>query len=208
MENNNDKKSNNESSNTAEEIAKNIKDRMADSTDESQGEEPIMTRIVLLDEAFESVKVAIDEECRNNQRAISLSALLCVLIVLIGGFYAQYLYRHGLPSGLDWMQFSYTVVVRITVTVAFLSLASFCFKLLRSYLHIYHNNKHRKIIVKSMASLLEASDPRGRELIFKRLLDIIIKYSNTGLLTKENDFKNGDLTEMLRKVIDKLPSDK
>jgi hypothetical protein len=163
----------------------------------ASGETPVLDRIKELEQALKQVKEEIDKECSNNQQAITLSSLLCILIVLIGFFFAYSLYNYKLPDNWTW-QVVYTTAMRITIIVALFSLASFSFSLLRSYLHIYQNNRHRKVIVNSMASLVEAGKIEQRDFIFNKLLEIIVKFSHTGLLSREKDFTVNQVVDNLK----------
>lgn len=146
-------------------------------------------RISELTAALKVVKEKFISYRRKLKSQIWFWGLLCLSIIISCISFSNHLLNEVFPQNWTW-QIGYTSIIRITIAGAVFSLASFCFKIFRSYIHINEQNSHSITVIESMANLVGAAkDEQQRNLIYAKLIDIIINFSGSGFLTSDDDFK-------------------
>jgi hypothetical protein len=82
----------------------------------------------------------------------------------------------------------YQTVIRVTLLTAIGAIATFCFKVLRAQMHLREQNLHRARVANTMDAFLgAASQPEQRDIILARMLDAIVAFGNSGLLTDSDE---------------------
>lgn len=85
-------------------------------------------------------------------------------------------------------EIAYFGLIRPSVLTALGALINFGLKMFRAHLHMSEVNEHRRRIANSMASFVNsAHTPKHRDLIFARLVDNVVEFGDSGLLTKETE---------------------
>ncbi len=150
---------------------------------------PTEERIENLKKALQDVKAEIHLSYKESFEQVGVMIGVCTTVSLfIVCVVVNLLKSEDYPDGVT--QMIYYTTTRIIVVTGMFSIASFCFRLLRSYLHIYQRSRHRKLVINSMANLVESNSTyTDRQKIYNKLLDIVVNYDRTGILNKENDFK-------------------
>ena len=168
----------------------------------SEGEEGLKGRIEKLDDAFEKVKGSIEKECKGSLLAIFICLVICGAAIGTCYLYAdEYILNKPLDATLLWWQVLYFTACRIVVSAALIAFTTFTFKLLKSYLHIYQNNRHKRMVIRSMASLLTASSPKGVDDVFKELMDVVIQYTNSGFMKKGSNIEPETIYNTIKKMV-------
>lgn len=161
-------------------------------------------------EKIEEIKIALRHAEKQVESAnINLSKQLIVWIticfVIVGMttmLLSIFLLTHISKSWTTWQIISHTLL-RITIIVALFTLAGFCFKMLRSNLHMYHYNKHRESVIKSMPSYIASVQDEDK--MTNKLIDIVTDFGEAGILTKENKSESEELNKsQLMDIIMKL----
>ncbi len=146
------------------------------------GEVPVEVRIEALKKALSDAQNNIELSLEDSRNILYGIIGFTIVFILIGFVFAYRLLHTNLPCCWTW-QIIYYTTIRITFLSAIFAIANFCFKLIRSYLQIYQKNLHNATIIRSMASLVESAlDKDVRNEIYRKLLDIIIEFGDTGLL--------------------------
>ena len=95
-----------------------------------------------------------ENERRELFRKIVIWSGLClVLITFLIIFYCQHVLNLKFDSTWTW-QVGYDTAIRITIISLFVSAIVFCLKMLRSYLYLYEQMRHKIIVVRSMPELI------------------------------------------------------
>lgn len=129
-----------------------------------------------------------------------------VILVVIVIYYVT-LFHFDFPDDWSW-QFGYKTVVRITALTALFSLFAFCIKMVKSYLYMYEHNLHKRSIVSSMSSFVGSTIGKdNRDVIYSKMIDIVVEMGNTGLLSNESDFKSKNSTEEIIERLSKKEKD-
>jgi len=162
-------------------------------------------RISELSGALNVVKDKFNFYRKKLKTQIWFWGILCLVIIACCIGFGRHLLNEVFPSTWTW-QVGYLSIIRITIAGAIFSLASFCFKTFRSYMHLNEQNSHCITVIESMANLVGAAkDEQQRNLIYAKLIDIIISFGNTGFLSPDDDFKGIANTgiDTLQKLIQK-----
>lgn len=137
-----------------------------------------------------------------------LSALSVIAFILT----AIYLSGIQFPEQWTW-HIIYHTAIRITILTAIGAIATFCLRILRAYLHMRQHNLHRQRIANSMAAFVESAvTPEQRDLILTHLVDAVVAFGSSGLLSKEDDSINSskmtidNITRMFTPPSSKPPS--
>ncbi len=129
---------------------------------------------------FQEAQKDVDKQVRiwTVLSVLSLAAFLLV---------AYYLSRVVLPDKWEWQVVYYTAI-RITILTAVGAAATFCLRILRAQMHMSHHNRHRQRVANSMQAFVEAAiTPEQRDLILAALVNAIVDFGTSGLLSKEDD---------------------
>ncbi len=137
-----------------------------------------------------SVEVAqqqFEEATTQNLGQIKIwGGISGVLIVTFIGL-VIYLLNVELPNDYSWQMIYYSVV-RIAVLTLVGSLLSYSLKVLRSHLHMFQHNLHRKRVANSMAAFTEsANTSEQRDLILTQLVESVTAFGNSGLVGKDDE---------------------
>lgn len=101
---------------------------------------------------------------------------------------AFYLASVKLPPEWQWHEVVYYTAIRIVILSAVGAVAGFCLGILRAYLHMKQHNLHRQRVANSMASFIESAvTQEQRDLILSQLVDAIVNFGSSGLLSKKSD---------------------
>lgn len=78
--------------------------------------------------------------------------------------------------------------LRIAILAAIGSAAGFSLKMLRAYMHMRERNLHRQRIANSIeAFVVSAQTPEVRDVILAQLVDSVVAFGTSGLLTRDSD---------------------
>jgi hypothetical protein len=112
---------------------------------------------------------------------LSVGSLAAFLLV------AFFLSRVELPDKWQWHVVYYTAI-RITILTAVGAAATFCLRILRAQMHMSQHNRHRQRVANSMQAFVEAAiTPEQRDLILAELVNAVVDFGTSGLLSKEDD---------------------
>lgn len=110
--------------------------------------------------------------------ALSLAAFLLTAFILS---------QIHFPPDWTW-QMIYHTAIRVTILTAVGAIAAFCLRMLRAHMHMSQHNLHRQRIANSMAAFVESAiTPEQRDLILAHLVDAVVAFGDSGLLSKEDD---------------------
>ena len=173
--------------------SKSSKDFLSDSSnDSSSAEAPISTKIFQIQKALEGAIEQFKYESVKLFTQVILWGAACILMVFVGyNIISDPPSFPKITNNTPNVEIYYHVIVRITLITALFSLVAFLFKMFRTTLHLYQNNRHKLNVLISMPAFLSASNPEKENEIFMAILKIVIRFSNTGLINKESDFNNG-----------------
>lgn len=173
---------------------------------QADGESLTFEKIKELETALSSAKYEITCVIEKNTMQIVGVSFICFVLILIGANYAhEIFYYDKFKDTWDW-QIIYFTVMRVVVISAFLSVATFMFKLLSSYLNIYQKNLHKKFVLNSMASLVASGhNYTDEQVVFSKLLEIVVVQEKTGIFNKDMDLdnKNSALIDAIKKIVTK-----
>lgn len=80
------------------------------------------------------------------------------------------------------------VVLRLIILGALGAIASFCLSVFRANLHMMQHNYHRQRVANSMeAFVASASTAEQRDIILAQLVETIVSFGSSGLLSKKSD---------------------
>jgi hypothetical protein len=137
-----------------------------------------------------SVKEAQDQfkEAQNDfDRQVIIWTVLSVASLAAFLLVAYYLSQLTLPAQWQWQVVYYTAI-RITILTAVGAAATFCLRILRAQMHMSHHNRHRQRVANSMQAFVEAAiTPEQRDLILAALVNAVVDFGTSGLLSKEDD---------------------
>ncbi len=129
---------------------------------------------------FKEAQVDLDKQ-------VTLWTVLSLLSVAAFLLVAFYLSRVTLPAQWQWQVVYYTAI-RITILTAVGAAATFCLRILRAQMHMSHHNRHRQRVANSMQAFVEAAiTPEQRDLILAALVNAVVDFGTSGLLSKEDD---------------------
>lgn len=112
---------------------------------------------------------------------LSVGSLAAFLLV------AFFLSRVELPEKWQWHVVYYTAI-RITILTAVGAAATFCLRIFRAQMHMSQHNRHRQRVANSMQAFVEAAiTPEQRDLILAELVNAVVDFGTSGLLSKEDD---------------------
>ena len=165
------------------------------------------------EERIKELNIALSEVERNfNITKIELRDKACmwILICFAALFLCSYLsilllnIDFGKYNHIWTWEIAFFTSIRLLIAGVVISLLAFCFKMLRSYIHMVEQNRHKITVIKSMAYLVGAGkDQKQRDLIYATLTQIIVDFGNVGILSQDNDFSKTtsymELTEKLLK---------
>lgn len=162
-------------------------------------EADVDTRIQKLENALTTAKKEYEKAKNKHFWQTLFWIIACIIISVLVYRLARFFYKDELPDYWTW-QVLYTTTFRIAFLSGAFAIGAFCFKILRSHIHIYHHIQHKLMVVNSMASFVEAATtPEQRNKVFSKILDILTRYSNTGIISKENNISIGnDLIDILK----------
>lgn len=172
---------------------------------QSSGIDSSTQRISELSTALRVVKNKFFNHGKKLRIRIFLWSIICLIIIATCTYLSVHLLKESFPDKWSW-QIGYLSVIRLTIAGSIFSLATFCFKLFKSYIHLNEHNSHSIVVIDSMANLVGAAkDEQQRNIIYGKLIDIIIHFENSGFLGRDDYFKSiGDIgIESLKKLIEK-----
>lgn len=166
--------------------------------------QPTEVRIGNLKKSLSQTERSIETALDESKGLVFIAFIGCILIMILAWNVICYFLNEDTKPPCNWTwQFAYHTTIRVTAITAIFGVATFCFKMLRSYLHIYQKTREKLMIVQSMASLVESSSEyMKREVVFDKLLAIITDFGDTGLLDKKSDFTftNDTIVQLLKTV--------
>lgn len=113
----------------------------------------------------------------------ALSGVAVVLFI----FLALYLERSKIDVNGTGTVIYYTAI-RLTALTAVGAVATYCLKILRAHMHMKQLNMHRQRVANSINSFVESAvTPEQRDMILMHLVDSIISFGQSGLLTDHDD---------------------
>lgn len=113
--------------------------------------------------------------------------LTCASIVVLLGLPFAFM-AWPLPGPDPWPLALYHTVLRVFVLSTTGASAAFCFRILRSHLHMVEKNRHRVRVANSVESFMNSAlDPIQRDLILAKLSEAIIDFGDSGLIKSDKD---------------------
>ena len=154
---------------------------------------------------------SVEQNFELNKKKLQIKAALWIGICITGLSTGTYLSYQLLCIDLDkyhhlWTwEIIYYTAIRLMLSGVFISLMAFCFKMLRSYMHMAEHNRHKLTIIKSMAYLVGAGkNQEQRDIVFNSLTQMITDFGNIGIISQDSDFKNSNtFIEMADKALKK-----
>lgn len=106
------------------------------------------------------------------------------------GFFltAILLFYPRFPADIPTWHAIYYSVLRIVILSAIGGLAGFCLRIFRAYMNMRERNLHRQRIANSVeAFVVSAQTPEVRDFILANLVEAVVAFGVSGLLTRETD---------------------
>lgn len=96
----------------------------------------------------------------------------------------------------------YRIIIRSTQMIAIFTAFGVSFGILRSYIFMYEDNRHKQNILESMSSLVGSGTSQNqREIVYEKMIDLLIKMSDTKLLSSEKKVEDySSLTNLIEKI--------
>lgn len=158
--------------------------------DQSSGVESSEQRISELSIALTVVKGKFRLYGKKLRFRIFIWTFVCLGIISACVCFSYHLLHESFPDKWTW-QLGYVSVIRIAIATAVFSLGSFCFKIFKSYIHLNEHNSHSITVIDSMANLVGAAkDQQQRNIIYGKLIDIIIRFESSGFSSSADEFKS------------------
>jgi hypothetical protein len=152
-------------------------------------EQTIEERVKELNTALEVVKQMFVDSGKNIYDRLILWVVLCFALLFFIIMFYNKLFNIVFPENWTW-QIGYSTAIRISAIGALFSILAFIIKMIRSYLHLYEHNKHKQVIVSSMSNFVGAATSKEqRELIYFKLIEMVVQMENTGMINKESENK-------------------
>lgn len=152
-------------------------------------------------------KVALIFEKRNNDindRLRIWIVIIAFFILLIFLFYYSGFHCDFICWDWSW-RVAYKIAIRISSLAMLIVALSFSIKMLKSYINMLEHNKHKLAVINTMSSLVSSAITENqRETIYSKMIELVVKKENFGIMSKENDFKQ---FESLNKFIEKKLED-
>jgi|SRR5687768_3804817 len=149
--------------------------------------------MVQFDNALEQARIAVNDICSETKDQIGLWGFFSIVLVVIGSYIGYEFYSDIKKTDYiegNTINIVFGSIIRITIVTAVFSILNYTLRNLRSYLHIYQRNQHRRYLVYSMSSLIKAGyDFLDRRWIFEQVFAILIKADQTGLLISKEGGK-------------------
>lgn len=159
-------------------------------TTNSSGADNSEQRISELSGALDVVKDKFVKHGNKLKTQSILWGVACILILISCFFLGKTLLHEAFPENWTW-QIAYISVIRITIAGAIFSISSFCIKIFRSYIHLNEQNSHSITVIESMANLVGAAkDQQQRNIIYTKLIDIIIHFGQPGFLHSDPEINS------------------
>ena len=102
----------------------------------------LSTALVVVTENFRSYRIKL-------RRQILIWIIVCIIIIIISGFFASLLLNESFPDKWTW-QIGYISIIRITIAGAIFSIANFCFRIYRSYVQLNEHNTHCITVINAL----------------------------------------------------------
>lgn len=141
-----------------------------------------------------------------NQIKIWIAA--CVLVMAGISCLYIYLFLKIEPPCIWTWQLIYFTAIRVTLLTAVFFVGVYCFKMLSATFQMFQHSKHKLTVLNSLPSLIVASQHQMKEGdsvsveptgIYNKILDIIISFSNTGIIGNEHEAKSG--SDILNRIL-------
>lgn len=172
---------------------------------------PPSQRITELTEIIQQAVGVFDTSRKSLLTQILIWSSICLFIIIITAtIYFCYFFKIVPPEFWTW-QVIYTTAIKITFITALFFVGTYCFKMLSATFQIYQHVKHKLSVLRSLPSLIVASEHQKKEggdmsneqiTIYNKVLDIIITFSNTGIIGQEQELK--PTQDILSKILDTL----
>lgn len=141
-----------------------------------------------------AAKISVEEAQRQfgaAQKSIDTSVRIWATLSVgsIFLFFGVVLLFSRVPLPDDWKwQLIYHTALRITALSAIGALAGYALKTLSAYMNMRERNLHRQRVANSIeAFVVSAQTPEVRDVILSQMVDAVVSFGNTGLLSKDSD---------------------
>ena len=112
-----------------------------------------------------------------------IGGVLFLACIVVG----MYFWKLGPPEG-EWRQIAYHSIIRVSILAVLGTATAFCLRIFRAHLHMREKNKHRQHVANCIGAFSEAaSTPEQRDLILGQLVESIVQFGSSGLLSKEDE---------------------
>lgn len=168
----------------------------------------IETRIEQLRSSIEDARFAFKRASRKLFYQVLFWGFISSVIIVFAFCFSVYLLSPEnvkLPDKWTWQVIYYTLI-RMTIIGAIFSFATYCFKLLSSHIQMYQYNEHKVAIIDALPGFVESGiDPQQRDLIFKKLIEMVVHFEETGIILKDKELKvnNDTLLKFIELVLKK-----
>ena len=86
----------------------------------------------------------------------------------------------------------YYTGIRLAILAILGTVSAFTLKIFKAHLHMHQHNLHRKRIANSMEAFVESANSKEqRDIILSHLVDSIVTFGNSGIISREEDSSQG-----------------
>lgn len=172
---------------------------------EISGIQPLDERINELEQAIKAVNDTYEMLGKKLSSQINIWIAICVVIILSGIILTICMFSVDVSEkSLVWI--IYNSIERLIVISALFSLATFSFRMLKSYLQMQERNNQKRAVIDSLPSLTASgSSGEQRDLVFMKLIEVIISFGEPAINSSINDFSNtpDKLIDLIKSFKDK-----
>lgn len=150
-----------------------------------------------LDTIIEEAKTAFKKSADELLSQTIWIIILCVVVLLLSIYFFYELFQVCFPATWTW-QLIYFTAIRIAAITALFWFATYCFKLLNSFIQMYQHNKHKRAVLDSLPGLFGAHSGLTSDVIkneddffqeMLRLYGIRNKLSHSFVFESKNQIK-------------------
>jgi hypothetical protein len=156
---------------------------------------------------IEELKASLSEVClifkdyeKKLKDRLNTWVIICAFFIILVFIFYYCLFNIDHTKEIKEGIIVYKSIIRLTSMALILSALAFSLKMIKSYMNMIENVNHKQAIISSMATLVESST-NERDQIYSKMIELIIKMTNTGIFKKESgDIRIEAFTDLLNKI--------